>query len=317
MNGQIVDVKLSELEIDGDFNSRTKYEMIPELAERIKAEGQIVPCAVTLTGNPKKPYKLRAGFRRAMAVKHLGDRALKCIVHEEIKSERDAFMVNVSENLARENLTTYETALALTRMRKDYGMTAKEIQSFLSVSKGYGKSNINNLISAIENLHPKILKAWQEEHPACTRHNLDGWKGMEHDEQLAEFAEAAALKIQGDSGDDEGGETSSSDSDSDKPKARKVSRVLIEEALTAAKGSDAKGAEYAIEALRFALGKVVKLKIGDTVVFDPGSAEKEAAKLKEEEKRAKLEAKEAKKAEIARIKQEALEKIAKVKTVEA
>lgn len=291
MSEQLLEIQPSEILVDEKFNSRAKYERIDDLAKRIKAEGQTVPVIVSPTGNSKTPYRLVAGFRRYLAVSSLKGPKLKAIVRD-IKTEKEAFLVNLSENIARDDLTPYEVAVSLVRLRDTYKMSATEIGAFLNVSKGFSKSNINHLISAVEKLHTKILQAWKDEHPACTMHNIIKWKSLTHDEQLEAFSGAAAVKA--DAGDDgEDIETGGGDSGEEKPKpAARINRAVIEEALAAAKGSDAKGAEYVIECLRFVLGKSTKLKAGDTVIYDPKQAAKEIEQAKEEEKRAKLEAKE-------------------------
>lgn len=271
----IVQVPLKHVMLDRDFNSRKTYDRIEELAEKIKAQGQITPIVVEPTGNDRMPYRLIAGFRRYLAVQALKGETINAIVREPSKTEKEAFLVNFSENVARDELTAFEVAASLSRMKNDYKMSAKEIQAFLNVSKGFSKSNVNHLTSAIEKLHPKILKAWQAEHPACTMQNIIKWKSLEAAEQLEAFEEAAALKSEA-----QGGEAGEGEGDEKAATQTRISRAKIEDALLSARAAlkeGVKGAEYVVASLKFVLGfkDSVALKAGDVIFYDPRTVEVE------------------------------------------
>lgn len=272
----MITVPVTQIKVDKAFNTRKKYERIEELAGQIEAQGQLVPVIVEPTDDKRFPYKLVAGFRRYLAVEHLKRKDILAVVRPS-KSEKDSFLGNVLENLSRDDLSAYEVACMLLRMKEEYKMTAKEVQSYLATSKGFSKSNINNLTAAASKLPKRILEAWAAEHPACTIPNINKWTALaasgDTDGALAAFDEAVAAKE--DSGGSEGGEGGESEGEAKKAQKR-VSRATIESALEAAKAANkegVKGAAHIVETLRFVLGKVGKIKVDDVVFFDPKAVE--------------------------------------------
>lgn len=162
-------IPFTSLIIDPAKNARKTYRGINELAESIRINGQLQPIVVRKRGDK---YELLAGFRRAAACKKLGIDP-ECHVKED--SGPSDQIVNLVENLSREDLGSYEYAQALVKLRKS-GMQNAAISDFLISSrnddKGTSVQHINNLINMALKLPPPVLKAWKERHPMATTKNL-------------------------------------------------------------------------------------------------------------------------------------------------
>lgn len=309
----VIEVPLTQIKILPGWNPRggvLNEDRIKALAEEITIAGQLTPVIVSPTGDSKVPYRLIDGHRRFAAValnnrEKRGGGVIKAIV-QSFDNERDAFLAAMMTSLAREDLTSYQTATAMRRARDDYKMSAAELQRrVLGVSKGYSKSHINNLIGCLEQLDAKIVKAWSEEHPACTLHNLVKWKGLDKAAQIAAFE--VASEIQPASPSAEGGDKKSDKSDKSDKKPR-ISRDALEAAAVylkaaAKEGSLPKSVQESIPAvmatLKWALGATKAIKVGDDVVYDPeavAAALEEAEQAQREAEEEELLAKRAKEA---------------------
>lgn len=312
MSEQFLEVPLSSIAYSKDFNSRVTYARVKELAEDIKRSGQINP-VIVVAGDKPNTFKLIAGHRRAMALDLLKAKTIKVLVRPPVKDEREAFLINVDENVSRDDLTTFEVAQMLRRMREEYKLSDDQIRTAMSASKGgYSTTHINNLIRLTKTLAPKILDAWREEHGAISLLKLLNWASLSHDEQLEEFDRAAANKP---SDGSRGESSSSSSSDDSKKPPRVMNRDQIEIALASVREAvkaGQKGAEFIEVALKFVLRRkdAIALKVGDVVFFDPRDAEREAEELKAKEFAAKVKAKEEEKAKAQAEKAEATRKAA-------
>lgn len=271
----LTDVEIETLMIDKAFNSRVLIDGIKELAAELEFQGQLSPILVTPTGRKDKPFALVAGFRRVEAAKLLKWKNIKAIV-QPMANEKEAFLANVAENLARNALTSYEFALTLKRMRDNYGMTAPEIAARIASAKGLSKSNINNHISAIESLHPKILKAWAAEDEICNLGRIFTWKALSKEQQLEEYEELAALRESKEKAG-EGQEGDKSKGEKTKATPKRINRAYCEAALLECrKGAKqgVKGCDVAVSVLKFVLGfkDSPTLSFGD-FEYDPKPAE--------------------------------------------
>lgn len=272
---ELISVELNKIEVDNEFNSRKKYERIEELARDIKSQGQITPGVARPTGKSDVPYYLVAGRRRYEALKLL-DAARKpnsapvtmdLVVRHDMDGAKEAFLLNLTENLARDELTSYEVARAVKSMADDYHMGPREVSARLNVSKGFSRQNVGNMIRALNNLPKPILVAWEGDSPVCTLKHIIKWSAMTQDEAMEAYEVEAGLTapvVAGEAGI--------------APEARqgrkRVSKVKIEDALTVCRALDKDGVEgagYVVATLKWILGYKDSpvLKMGDTVFFDP------------------------------------------------
>ena len=85
-----------------------------ELAESIKKQGIIQPIIVRTTLH--KDYEIIAGERRWRAAQQAGLHEVPCIIETDIDDE-DAFLIALTENIQREDLTPLEEADSLLRVK--------------------------------------------------------------------------------------------------------------------------------------------------------------------------------------------------------
>lgn len=113
---------------------RTVFEDAPlaSLAESIRRYGILQPISVRAVG---EGYEIIAGERRYRAARQAGMREVPCLVYA-VDGERCAELA-VMENLLREDLNMFETAVAMDRLSREYGMTQEQIAERLSVSQSY------------------------------------------------------------------------------------------------------------------------------------------------------------------------------------
>ena|SRR3990167_3248112 len=171
---QVVQLNISQIAADKDFNVReTKnYGDLDSLATQILVDGQRNPIEVGPQDETGK-YPLISGFRRVAAIRKIakgngGDHEVFVIIREKVEPAEAAWS-NLVENIQRNDLTSYEIAKGLARMKTAHSWSPADIVKRMGVKddgasvKGMSKSNVTNLVSAFETLSPKALDAWQKE----------------------------------------------------------------------------------------------------------------------------------------------------------
>ncbi|MDD5538087.1 MAG: ParB N-terminal domain-containing protein [Candidatus Omnitrophica bacterium] len=285
--GQFTNARVirSEIHVDPELNSRKTVDpkKIDKLAQSIKAQGQIHPCLLIRSAQlgekydaEGRPYVLVCGFRRQAALDINAESA--GLAEDKTEADyriapiewtiQDAITANLTENLAREDLTTYELAAQCVELRDQFGMAAKDIAGKVRAhdceqgdKKPLSEAHINNLMRCATSLHEEILKAWQEQHPRASLRvliqlaaekdeetQLKIWRGVEHPEEAGE-------EEGGEGGEGEGG----GKGDKEPPQRRPTSAQLtiMIEAVKAAVKNEKRDPEFgkgAIAALRYAAG---------------------------------------------------------------
>lgn len=286
--GQFTNARVirSEIHVDPDLNSRKSVDpkKVDKLAQSIKAQGLIHPCLLIRSAQLGEkydaeghPYVLVCGFRRQAALDINAESA--GLAQDKAESDyriapiewtiQDAITANLTENLAREDLTTYELAMQCVELRDTFGMSAKDIAGKVRAhdceqgdKKPLSEAHINNLMRCATSLHPEILKAWQEQHPRASLRvliqlaaekdeetQLNMWRGVEHPEEGGEEG--------GEGG--EGGDGGKGGDDKDPPTRRPTAAQLaiMIEAVKAAVKNEKRDPEFgkgAIAGLRYAAG---------------------------------------------------------------
>ena len=275
----------SEILVDPDLNSRKTVDpkKVDKLAQSIKAQGQIHPCLLIRTAqlgdkyaNEGHPYALICGFRRQAALDINAESAGTTPENTEADYRiapinwtiQDAITANLTENLAREDLTTYELAMQCVELRDTFGMSAKDIAGKVKAhdceqgdKKPLSESHVNNLIRCATSLHPDILKAWQDQHPRASLRTLIAL-AAEKDETTQLNMWRGIENPQADEGEgEEGGEGGEGGSRGDKEAAPRrpglAQLTIMIEAVKAAVKDEKRDPEWgkgAIAALRFAAG---------------------------------------------------------------
>lgn len=178
--------KLSDIVADEKFNARKDYsgkdardkearQTLEELASTIERDGQMQPVLVRKLPNGK--LSLIYGFRRYRALQILaGEREDSSgkkwkartpngfsgpgLIRYQVfdGDERDAILMNLTENMARNDLLPWELADRIKLIKDEYEMSGTEIGQRVGKSKSY----VDNLLRIAEKVHPDILKAWRD-----------------------------------------------------------------------------------------------------------------------------------------------------------
>lgn len=103
---EVISITLSQIVVNDDANIiRHELPKIKELAEDLKANGQLMPIVVTNGGSAEQPYRLIAGNRRVAAFREAnwGDKPILAVVRQYQKGDHlgpylDAWTENLREN---------------------------------------------------------------------------------------------------------------------------------------------------------------------------------------------------------------------------
>jgi ParB family chromosome partitioning protein len=135
----IVQINVKEIWADPEFNCRGHIAPIDviDLSKDIEAHGLQQPISVKPLKNgeardPKYKYKVITGHRRHKAFEVLGRETIPCVINEEI-SDSDALILNLGENLHRQDLNIMQEAKALERLKMT-GFSLTEVSRQLNKS---------------------------------------------------------------------------------------------------------------------------------------------------------------------------------------
>ncbi|HUT35611.1 MAG TPA: ParB/RepB/Spo0J family partition protein [Planctomycetota bacterium] len=146
-------------------------EALAELAESIRSRGVIQPLLVRpVTGEPDA-YEIVVGERRYSAAGRAGLDAVPCIVRR--LDDREAFLLSVAENVAREDLNPLDEAAAYRRILDErYAANQGEVAALVGVHR----TRVNHKLRLL-NLDERI-----QEH---VRSQPPGGVSLTHLEELA------------------------------------------------------------------------------------------------------------------------------------
>jgi ParB family chromosome partitioning protein len=137
MTDMLLDIPVDDIHSDDDFNCRGPIsgQSVFELAQDIKVNGLIQPIVVQPWNQGGKKWRIVCGHRRFLAIKTLRRSepekfsTIQGIVRENL-SEQAALILNIKENVSRENLNIKQEALALKRFQQwgwDEARVAREL----------------------------------------------------------------------------------------------------------------------------------------------------------------------------------------------
>lgn len=286
-SGTVMDIPAKLIVADKDFNARKTMEKVKEgkkekkgdekkpdfdescreLAVNIKKEGQLQP--VMLEKRKDGKYFLVFGFRRFRAIcgpadkGFLGQETIRATVVEPM-ADTDRLYVNMIENVARENLTSYDLSIRCTELVEKHSENGTRIAGRLNKSVSY----INNLIRIQQKCIPLVLTRWKKEVTGeikaglfCTVDWLATLAKEDPDEQEKMYA-AQIGKKSGDGEDGEDGESGGNGAnDSAGPRRATLSQLkkALEKAKEKRQGAgedtdDGAVLDGVIAALKFAIG---------------------------------------------------------------
>lgn len=125
-----------EIELDriesSPRNPRQKIDGIDELAASLQAYGLLQPVVVR---SVNASYELVAGHRRLAAARKLGWQRIAAVVRDE--SADQAYLLTLTENLQREDLTPKEEASALEVLIREHGWTTRQVGEAIKRDHSY------------------------------------------------------------------------------------------------------------------------------------------------------------------------------------
>lgn len=180
--GEPKTVLRSEIYVDEDENSRHDMKDIDTFAGLIKEQGLLSALTVTNGGSPdpKKPYRLRAGFRRFAALTILKVKEIPVVVVPDIKTG----IKNLAENINREQLPSIDLAARLAQLEAGTvpGSEEKYTKKELAAQLGMSLSHVSNLIRADKNCTLEAKKVWRKHDVPTT--TVFAWASLNEEEQL-------------------------------------------------------------------------------------------------------------------------------------
>lgn len=244
------------------------------LAADMKKNGLVQPILVRpRTDGPG--YDLVSGHRRHGAAISLGWTSIDAVIRP--MTEEEAYLINLTENVQREDLAPGEIAdraiLLREKFPQKFAPGEKGNSEALANAIGVSKPYMMNLIRMRERLHGAIwalIKSGRNVN-APPHHKIHKWLDLDHDEQLAAFDEWRGVKAKRDAEDGtpgagEGGEGAGTTPDVPKPEYKRPSKDVLEaceqEIILRMKHKPPMIAEsearVALACIRFAIGKVGK-----------------------------------------------------------
>ena len=187
-----VSVRRSDLLVDPAINSRQDLDetQIKRLADSIKTTGLLHPPVVVRLERDREDlghedaeelYMLVAGFRRQAALDMLGVEEADYSLAPSSWGMAEILAANLTENLGREDLSTYEIAQQCLRLANDHNMTGEAIAKAVKTNSGdpedasakpFSANHVNNLVRCARELDKRIVDAWKARHPAASLRTL-------------------------------------------------------------------------------------------------------------------------------------------------
>jgi len=144
-------VPLEKLRPNPNQPRRTLDEdALAELVESLRARGVIQPLVVRPAADDPERFEIVVGERRFLAAGRAGLDAVPCIVRK--LDDREAFILSVAENVARDDLNPIDEAAAYRRMLDD-GLAAN--QGEIAALVGVHRTRVNHKLRLL-NLDPRI-----------------------------------------------------------------------------------------------------------------------------------------------------------------
>lgn len=135
---------------------RKEFTNIDELAKDIQDNGLLQPVTVYEHENEEGKYILLMGERRFRAVKSLGHDEINAQIRLKPKNQRELMLLQVAENLQREELKPIELAQQFKILREN-GMSQTEIAAQIHKSDSY----VSRILGLLDDL-PNEIKELDE-----------------------------------------------------------------------------------------------------------------------------------------------------------
>ena len=143
---QMDEVSLDSI-VPADMNVRTDLGSLDELTQSIKDIGVKQPILLFDAGDE---FQVFAGFRRYESAKMAGLESIPAVVYssDEISSE-DMLTINMVENIQRASLNVVDEANGYQTLKKDHGLTNKQIAAKVGMPVSRIRERLNVLKTPI------------------------------------------------------------------------------------------------------------------------------------------------------------------------
>lgn len=288
-------IPFKQLYIDPARNHRQDLPKVKEMAESLKANGQLQPIIVTNGGSPDpdKPYVVRGGFRRCAAFQVNGwqNKDIDVTVREYKKGDAlSPIFDGIIDNKDREDVSPLDMAEAIHNLVNghyivDEGEAKPVDKKVVAERLGMQAGTINNFLRVFDSLDADVAKKCRK--AGAPMRNMVLWAGIDGkgrtdeakaedkaEKQMAAFEEwfkakeelekAGRKKKARKTGTKSGkGEGDPDDSSSMVNKTKTAHLAACIEVLSVklaeSKGEEAAALKGRIEALRFVTGDLKKL----------------------------------------------------------
>tara|TARA_A100001035_G_scaffold277891_1_gene275628 strand:+ start:1298 stop:2107 length:810 start_codon:yes stop_codon:yes gene_type:complete len=149
----IVELLLSSIKTEQQVRTSFNKEAIDQLAKSIEKEGLLYPILVMEDPKNKKEYILLVGESRLKAAHKLGWEKIPARVKPFIENNGDRKLIQLTENIQRNNLSAIDLAGSFMGIKSDLKITLEELAQRVGRSTSYVKqlSRINNLSDSEKN----------------------------------------------------------------------------------------------------------------------------------------------------------------------
>lgn len=130
---KVIDIPISKAIQLKNSRGEFKDETMAQLMQSIKENGLLQPIGVCKNGSK---FEVLYGNRRLVAFKKLGRKTIPAVIKETPEFETDADLMNLTENIQREDVTLPEIGRYLTILSED-GLSNKEIAARLGMATSW------------------------------------------------------------------------------------------------------------------------------------------------------------------------------------
>jgi ParB/RepB/Spo0J family partition protein len=160
--------KISNGNFENCRRSKDTEERASLKASMASKTGLINAIVVCRDAHDPDKYHLIAGFTRYELARELGWPTIRCTIRE-VHSERDALLMNLSENVARSNLTSFELAAQIELICRRFLLKPEDIAEALGLSVRH----VYSMLRYMSVLPPDVISDWKNAHPLLTFRILD------------------------------------------------------------------------------------------------------------------------------------------------
>lgn len=139
---KVLEIKLTDIKPGENFRLNSKTNDVSSLMQSIDKDGLLNPVTVRRHKKTNK-YVLIAGFRRLAAHKKMGRKSIPAFVKNKTKSDA---LINLVENIQREDISTFELGRGITALREKHNMSISEV----AVRLGLPPLKVKNILDMFE-----------------------------------------------------------------------------------------------------------------------------------------------------------------------